>query len=53
MLRADYGAKDIKARNQNDCILRWALAIQGYDYTVQDILGKDNVAADYLSRVMK
>ena len=37
---------------QNDRILRWALALQGYDYTVQDISGKDNVAADYLRRVM-
>ena len=41
-----------KTKYQNDCIMRWALALQGYDYTVQDIPGKDNVAADYLSRVM-
>ena len=27
-------------------------ALQGCDYTVQDIPGKDNIAADYLSRVM-
>ena len=37
---------------QKDRIMRWALALQGYDYTVQDIPGKDNVAADYLSRMM-
>ena len=41
-----------KTKYQNDRIMRWALALQGYDYTVQDIPGKDNVAADYLSRVM-
>ena len=42
-----------KTKYRNDRIMRWALALQGYDYTVQDIPGKDNVAADYLSRVMK
>ena len=41
-----------KTRYQNDCIMRWALSLQKYDYTVQDIPGKDNVAADCLSRVM-
>ena len=41
-----------KTKYQNDRIMRWALALQGYDYTVQDIPEKDNVAADYLSRVM-
>ena len=41
-----------KTKYQNDRIMRWALALQGYDYTLQDIPGRDNVAADYLSRVM-
>ena len=41
-----------KTKYQNDRILRWVLALQGYDHTLQDIPGKDNVAADYLSRVM-
>ena len=41
-----------KTKFQNNRIMRWALALQGYDYTVQDIAEKDNVAADYLSRVM-
>ena len=41
-----------KTKYQNDCITRWALALQEYDYTAQDIPGKNNLAADYLSRVM-
>ena len=41
-----------KTKYQNDRIIRWALALQRYDCTVQDTPGKDNVAADYLSRVM-
>ena len=41
-----------KTEYQNDRIMRWALALQGYDYTVPDIPGKDDVAADYLCRVM-
>ena len=39
------------ARLKNDRIMRWALALQGYDlYRVKDIPGKDNVLVDYLSR---
>ena len=30
----------------------WALALQGYDYSVKDIPGKDNVVVDYLSRLV-
>ena len=41
-----------KTKYQKDHIMRWALALQGCDYTVQDIPGRDNVAANYLSRVM-
>ena len=41
-----------KTKYENDRIMQWALSLQGYDYTVQDIPGKDNAAADYLSRVM-
>ena len=38
--------KDAKFRN--DRVMRWALALQGYDYTVKDIPGKDNVVASGL-----
>ena len=41
-----------KTKYQNDRIMREARSLQGYDYTVQDIPGKNNEAADYLSRVM-
>ena len=41
-----------KAKFQNDRIMRWALALQGYDFRVEDIPGVDNVVADYLSRLI-
>ena len=41
-----------QAKFQNDRIMRWALALQGYDYKVESILGKDNVVANYLSRII-
>ena len=42
--------KDAKFRN--DRLMRWSLALQGYVYTVKDIPGKNNVVADYLSRLV-
>ena len=41
-----------EAKFKNDRIMRWALALQGYDYTVKGISGKDNVVSDYLSYVV-
>ena len=40
------------AKFQNDRIMRWALALQGYDYKVESIPGKINVVDDYLSRII-
>ena len=41
-----------KTKYQNDRVMRWALALQSYDFHVQDIAGKNNLMADYLSRTM-
>ena len=41
-----------QAKFYNDRVMRWALALQGYDYRVEDIQGRDNVVADYLSRIV-
>ena len=35
------------AKFQIDRIMRWALALQGYNYKVESIPGKDNIVADY------
>ena len=40
------------AKFRNDRIMRWASALQEYDYTVKDIPDKDNVVADYFSRIV-
>ena len=34
----------------NDKIMRWALFLQGWRFTIMSIKGKDNVGADFLSR---
>jgi hypothetical protein len=39
----------LKATNKR--LMRWALALQPYDILVESIPGKENVGADYLSRV--
>ena len=40
------------AEFKNDRIMHWTLALHRYDYTAKDISGKDNVLADYLSRIV-
>ena len=40
------------AKFVNDRIMRWAMALQGYRFTVQAIKGKANVVADFFSRVV-
>lgn len=36
----------------NKRLMRWALALQPYDILVESIPGKENVGADYLSRIV-
>ena len=38
------------AAYQTDRVLRWAVAVQEYSFRVEDIPGKENVGADFLSR---
>ena len=37
-----------QAKFHNDRVMQRELALQGYDYQVEDIPGRDNVVADYL-----
>ena len=36
---------------ENSRVMRWALFLQNFRFTIKAIKGKDNVGADYLSRV--
>ena len=38
---------------ESSCIMRWALALQSYNFKVEHIKGKDNVGADFLSRTVE
>ena len=40
-----------RGKMANGRVLRWSLALQPYQYRVEAIKGKDNVGADYLSRL--
>ena len=35
---------------QNDRVFRWAVAVQEYSFRVEDIPGRENIGADFLSR---
>ena len=39
-----------EASHQNDQVFRWAVAVQEYSFRVEDIPGKENIGADFLSR---
>ena len=38
------------AKYENNRVMRWALKLQAYRFLIQDIPGKENVGADFLSR---
>ena len=38
------------ASYQNDRVFRWAVAVQEYSFRVEDIPGRENIGADFLSR---
>ena len=42
-----------RAKVSNPRLMRWALRLQKYDYSVRVIPGKENVGADYLSRIVE
>ena len=39
-----------KSQYQNGRLMRWALSLQPYRFTIRAIRGRDNIGADYLSR---
>ena len=39
-----------EASYQNDRVFQWAVAVQEYSFRVEDIPGKENIGADFLSR---
>ena len=39
-----------RSKIDNDRVMRWALALQGYKYHVEVVKGKEDMMADYLSR---
>ncbi|XP_066983820.1 uncharacterized protein [Macrobrachium rosenbergii] len=45
-----YYLKQMK--NQNNRLMRWALALQDFGYTIEYIKGSENVGADMLSRLI-
>lgn len=40
-----------KSKVTNPRLMRWALSLQPYRFKIEAIKGKDDVAADYLSRL--
>ena len=41
-----------KFKGDNSRIMRWALALQSYHYTILHVPGRDNLGADFLSRAV-
>ena len=40
-----------RRHNQNQCLMRWALIVQGYNLVIRHKKGSENMCADALSRV--
>jgi len=40
-----------RSKTENGRLMRWALQLQQHDFQVKVIKGKDNIGADYLSRI--
>jgi hypothetical protein len=38
-------------KTSNSRLMRWAMQLQPYNFSVEAIPGKDNVGADFLSRL--
>ena len=41
-----------KSKTENGRLMRWAIQLQQHHFTVRVIKGKDNVGADYMSRLI-
>jgi hypothetical protein len=40
-----------KSKTENGRLMRWAIQLQQYSFTIRVIPGRDNVGADFLSRI--
>lgn len=54
LLQTDHSALTYLNKNKvaNSRLMRWAMLLQQYNFTIQAIKGSENVGADYLSRVI-
>lgn len=52
IIRTDHKALEFlyKCRFHNERITRWILFLNGFDYSIQHVKGKENIVADALSR---
>ena len=47
---ASDGPQALEDVAYQDRVFRWAVAVQEYSFRVEDIPGKENIGADFLSR---
>jgi hypothetical protein len=52
VIQTDHNALSCiqKSKIENSRIMKWALFLQNYNFTIQAIKGSENFLADYLSR---